>query len=122
MGPHLGISPSIQLGQGFSLVADVAASSLVGKFKVKQREVWLDNLRYSDNFTKTRFLWELDLSGAISWQKELLYKILLVGASAGWEWHKFYGVNKLEQNNLHLLEKNANLIVRGVFVSLLIGF
>ena len=103
-------------------IADVAGSCFLGRFRGKQSEMLLDVSRFSKSFQTTRVLWELDWSAILGWETELEYKILVIGAQIGWEWHKFYSENQLRHDRLGLPHGDKDLILSGFFASVVIGF
>jgi hypothetical protein len=122
IGPLAGISPTIVLGKGFSLIGEFSASPLVGRFYVKQKESYLNRSLFHASHTMTRLSWALNARAVLSWQKELLYKALVFGVQAGWEWQEYYHQNHLSQNALDFFGSNRNLILRGGFLSLCVAF
>ncbi len=121
-GPCVGVSPNILLPYGFSLVGNVTASGLVGHFYIKQKESYLKELLFNRSQAMTRFRWALDAKAALSWQRELLYKALVVSVQAGWEWHEFYGQNQLRSGLGGHSRVDGNLILRGGFLSACLAF
>lgn len=122
MGPLVGFTPSFGLGKGFSLIGDLSASALMGGFYIKQRERYLDEslFYHKHDHAKLRFI--LDAKAALSWEREILYKAMKICVQAGWEWHKFYDQNQLSQNEYAFFNGSRDLILRGGFISLCLGF
>lgn len=122
IGPAIGFTPCVILGQGFSLFGDLGGSMLFGRFFVKQRERYLERSLISHSDTLGRVKFNIDAKAALSWQTELAYRSLLFGVQLGWEWHKYYGQNQLSQSRFELMNHRRNLIERGVSLMLTLGF
>lgn len=121
-GPSIGLCPNILLKGGFSLVGDITASALIGHFHIHQTEKYLTHSLFHHTENMNRLKLALDAKAAIAWQKELLYKVLVICVQAGWEWHEFYGQNQLQHNSFDLFYGNRNITLRGGFISLCVGF
>ncbi len=121
-GPTMGVSPNIILPKGFSLVGGFAASGLAGGFWLREKETYLNNPLFNENHSIARLRASLDAKAALAWQKEFLYKALVFSIQAGWEWHEFFSQNQLHYNQLEFFNSRKNIILRGGFLSLCLGF
>lgn len=122
IGPRIGIIPNILLPAGFSFYGEFAAFGLLARCYTKQEEKYLTNTLFDKTHVMTRFRSGLDAKAALAWQKELLYKAIIISGQIGWEWHEFFKQNFLEQNAFHLSNDNENLFFQGAFVSLCLAF
>jgi len=122
VGPAIGLSPNIMLGRGFNILGDIAGSALLGSFFLKQKEKYLRETLFYETNTMTRVRYSLDAKAAINWQTEFLYKSLVFSIQTGWEWHKYYDQNQLQQNSFDFFNDKRSLILRGGFISLTLGF
>lgn len=122
IGPIVGINPNILLPEGFSLCGEFAGFGLLGRFSVKQKERYLAQTLLQQTHIMTRFRFGFDAKAYLSWQKDLLYKAIVLSAQLGWQWHDFFAQNRLPQNSFQLERGNDNLFLQGGFLSLCVAF
>jgi hypothetical protein len=122
IGPIVGILPTFFLPGGLSLCGEFTASGLLGRFYVKQKESYLSETLFHKTNVMTRFRLGFDAKAYLAWQKELLYKSIILSAQIGWEWHEFFHQNQLQQNAFHLSKGQNNIYLNGGFFSLCMAF
>jgi hypothetical protein len=122
LGPSVGVNSSFILPWGFSIYGDFTASGYGGHFHVQQKEKYLTEYLFNDTRNFNRLRCSIDAKAALSWQKDLFYKILLLGVQIGWEWHEFFDQKEWRQSRFHFFNSNKNVIMRGAFISLTVGF
>jgi len=117
MGPRVGIAPRIIIGKGFSFNGEAAVSGLYGCFNVKQKETYLNVIRFSHDEHLNRFRWMSDFAAGI--QLKRLFKKERYGLTfkVDWEYHIFFRQFELETGNFNLISGNRNLYLQGVTFS-----
>ncbi len=117
LGPRVGIAPRIILGRGFSLNADAAVSGLYGFFKIRQKEKYLDRVRFSHRAHLNRFCWVGDFAAGVQWKRPLYHQRYALTLSADWEYHIFFRQFELKRDHFGLVPKNRNFSLQGVTFS-----
>lgn len=122
IGPRIGFDADFFRYKKFSLYGNAAIAGLVGVFTVGQKEIYLDDVRYSRHKHPVRFRWVGDLAAGISWVSPLCRNQYYLTLKAGWEYHIFFDQLELKGDSFHLVSRNRNLDFQGVTLSCLIDF
>lgn len=122
IGPRVGLLPNFLFPAGFSLCGEFAASGLLGRFYVKQKESYLAQTLFNQTDRMIRFRFALDAKAYLAWQKELLYKAIVLSVQMGWQWHAFFDQNQLQRNAFYRPRHNDPLFFQGGFLSLSAAF
>jgi len=122
IGPALGVMPSIHLSMGFSLVGDVAVSLLGGRLFTKDHESYLSQTLFLERANKSRFCGSFDAKVGVNWETHPLYHALVMSFQLGWEWHTFYELTRLGQNQFGFFRTPYNVAMQGAYLSAAVGF
>jgi hypothetical protein len=114
VGPRAGIAPRYYLGGGFSLYGDAAISGLWGRFHVRQKETYLQSVRFSHRKNRTSYREIIDLALGLSWKACTCDQRYALYFQLGWEYHILFRQLELRRDAFHLVRGNRNLEVQGI--------
>lgn len=122
MGPVIGFNPEVFLGRYWSILVSADVAMLGGQFTTKERETYVNTLRFYKRREFGALRWNVDFLAALKWRIPFLCDQYAFTLAGGWESHWFFNQNQLSQNQFHLVSSNRDLTLQGWFFSLEFDF
>jgi hypothetical protein len=122
MGPRLGMQGQFNIINGWGLSGLVAIAAPYGFFHVRQKEVYLDTVRYFHRSQLNHFGCVADFSGGVYWEIPLNQNRYALTINADWEYHLFLHQFELQRDAFGLVPKNRNFSTKGVTFSVKLDF
>ncbi len=122
MGPRVGMQGQLHIKKGVGLSGLAAIAFPYGSFYVKQKEVYLNTVRYFHQEHIDRFCWVADFSGGVYWKMPFLQDRCAFTIGADWEYHLFLHQFELKRDAFDLVPKNRNFSTKGVTFSVRFDF
>jgi hypothetical protein len=117
IGPRIGLKGLFLMHKGVGLNALAALTAPYGYFNVRQKETYIDTIRFIHRQYFNRFGWMADFSGGLFWKTPFLPERYALTLQTDWEYHLFLYQFKLQRDQFGLIPKNRNFSTQGVTFS-----
>lgn len=121
-GPRIGLNFDYSLNYGFSIIGRAAVAPLFGSFHIKQREVYLDNVRLHRSRDDHHLVLSTDYQLGIKWKGCIIENLPPSTLGIAWDVQEFYGANRFFRGKYHFFSKNRDLFLQGLTLSTAIDF
>lgn len=120
-GPRLGVNIEYGLQCGFSVFGRAALAPLFGRFHIKQKETYLDNVLLHRSKTSHKTVLSADYCIGLRWAGTL-WEYRDFCFDIAWEGQEFYQANQFFRGDYHFFSKNRSLLLQGFTLSASLGF
>lgn len=117
VGPRIGAKGLLRLKKGVGISALAAIAAPYGYFHVRQKECYLDTIRFFYRNQKNRFGCVGDFSGGLFWKTPFLPKNYALTFKTEWEYHLFFDQFQLKRDAFGVIPSNKNFSTQGVTFS-----
>lgn len=121
-GPRFGLNVDYYLACGFSIFGRGAVAPLFGAFHIKQKEKYLDALRYSSHNIAHNSMLSTDYEIGLRWKGLVIETWPFVVLSIAWEGQEFFYANKFRRGNYGFFSRDRALFLQGLTFNAALDF
>jgi len=120
-GPRLGLIANYFMAYGTSLFGRAALAPLYGRFDLKDRETYLDAVRFDRSNVLHHWLLSVDFAAGVSWKGAVIDDWMFVILGAAYEGQAFIRGNRFFRGPF-FFHKIRNLLLQGLTMSAALEF
>jgi hypothetical protein len=121
-GPRFGLNADFFLNSDFGIFGHIAIAPLFGHLHIKQRETYLENLRFHRSRGTQHYVLSTDFSLGLRWQNRLCADWPIVDLRVAWEGQEFWHVNRFRPRTCSFFARKRSLFLQGVTCSAAVNF